>query len=309
MEKQRVLDLKRMRFIVEVARAESISLAADLLNISQPALTRNIADVEKDLGVQLFHRLPRGVRLTDEGKLFVARAKQILGDVENMAAEIRDASPTAGRLRIGIVPSGYIGHIRPLLGELANEFPEGSVEIVSGSAQEICPRLLHGELHVIVGANSYLQKWRDVNIVRLKKMTLACIVRRDHPLAGQKTISEIDILAWPAVLPASVDVLHSDLSQRYAARGLPPFQPRYVVDDFEAQRLFIERSNAFLPIMTTPEHIRSLAQQYHVIRDVLKIEPHHVSLATASYRPSSRMADWFQHRLGEVLTRASTAAT
>lgn len=302
MEKRRVPDLKRMRYVVEVARAESISLAADLLNISQPALTRNIADVEEELGVQLFHRLPRGVQLTEAGKAFVTRAKQILGDVENMVAELTDESPTAGRLRIGIVPSGYIGYIRPVLVELVNEFPEGSVEIVSGSAQEICPRLLHGEIHVIVGSNSYLQKWREVKIVRLKEMRFACVVRRDHPLAGRKALSEVDILGWPAVLPASVDVLHSDLSQRYAACGLPPFQPRYVVDDFEAQRLFIEHSNAFLPMMTTPDHLESLAQRYHVIRDVLEIEPHHVSLATASYRPPSRMADWFQRRLGELLS-------
>ncbi len=82
------IDLKRMRYIFEVARVEAITTAAKSLSITQPALTRNIAEVEEELGVQIFYRLPRGIELTEEGKELVTRDKQILGDVDNLITEL-----------------------------------------------------------------------------------------------------------------------------------------------------------------------------------------------------------------------------
>ena len=82
------IDLRRLRYIVEAARAKSVTAAAHILAITQPALTRNITEVEEELGVQIFHRLPRGIELTEKGEEFVNRARVILEDVELLSRDM-----------------------------------------------------------------------------------------------------------------------------------------------------------------------------------------------------------------------------
>ena len=72
------IDLRKIRHVVEVAHSESITTAAYTLSISQPALTRSIADVERQLGVKLFERMRRGMRLTEAGRVFVDHAQRVI---------------------------------------------------------------------------------------------------------------------------------------------------------------------------------------------------------------------------------------
>ena len=73
------LDFRKLRYVVAVAQVSSLTAAAKLLSITQPALTRCISEVEEDLGIQIFMRLPRGVALTEEGERFVNRARVLSG--------------------------------------------------------------------------------------------------------------------------------------------------------------------------------------------------------------------------------------
>ena len=83
------IDLRRLRYVVEVARAESITTAAQTLAITQPALTRAIAELEASLGIKLFERLPRGVRATPEGERFLFRARKRIVDMDDLIADTR----------------------------------------------------------------------------------------------------------------------------------------------------------------------------------------------------------------------------
>ena len=98
------IDLKRMRYIVEVAKAEAITSASENLGITQSALSRSIAEVEETLGVKLFHRRPRGIELSEQGERFVAQAEQILGNVDDLISGIQRQTLlliTAHRCSIG----------------------------------------------------------------------------------------------------------------------------------------------------------------------------------------------------------------
>ncbi len=100
------IDLKRLRYILEVARAESITTAAETLSLTQPALTRAIADVEAVLKSQLFHRRPRGVQLTTAGQRFASRARRLVSDMDDLVADMRESSNRlTGRLRLGVTPT------------------------------------------------------------------------------------------------------------------------------------------------------------------------------------------------------------
>ncbi|HEY5646650.1 MAG TPA: LysR family transcriptional regulator, partial [Pseudomonadales bacterium] len=151
------IDLKRLRYIVEVARAESITTAAETLGLTQPALTRSIGEVERLLGTRLFHRLPRGMQLTEVGVQFVERARQILSEMDDLIADV-SYSPerVAGRLRLGVAPTAWLAYARPALIRLAAEYPGIKIEIVNGTVQDLCPRLLRGELSCLLSTSSYL---------------------------------------------------------------------------------------------------------------------------------------------------------
>ena len=127
------LETKRLRYIVEVSKSGSITTAAETLSITQSALSQNIAEVEDVLGVKLFNRLPRGVLLTEAGEIFVARAKSILYEVDELFTNVLESQQlVTGRLKIGVTPAGFIAHLRRAITDIATEYPGIAIETVSG---------------------------------------------------------------------------------------------------------------------------------------------------------------------------------
>ncbi|MGE0624789.1 MAG: LysR family transcriptional regulator [Pseudomonadales bacterium] len=295
------IDLKRLRYIVEVARAESITTAAETLGLTQPALTRSIGEVEALLGTRLFHRLPRGMQLTEVGTRFVERAWQILGEVEDLIADVSHTRDRiTGRLRLGVAPAAWLPYARPALTRLASEYPGIKIEVVNGTVQELCPRLLHGELTCLLSTSSYLKRWRDLEIIGLKKLANGCLVRRDHPVTQMRKPLEADILGYPVVLPTSVDPTYSDIAQRYVHHNLPPPQPHYVTDDWELIKDLVRCSDAFHPVIYQ-EDAPIDEDGLEVLHGVIRMSDHRVSIAFSRLSPKSEAAELFERMMRETV--------
>lgn len=287
------IDLKRLRYIVEVARAESITTAAETLGLTQPALTRSIGEVERVLGTKLFHRLPRGMQLTETGQRFVERARQILGEVDDLVADATYSSEkVSGRLRLGVSPSSWLSYARPALTHLAQTYPGVKIEIVNGTVQELCPRLIHGELTCLLSTSSYLKRWRDVEIVGLKKLLSGCLVRRNHPVTQIARPRETDLLAYPILLPTSVDPTYTDIAQRYVHHNLPLPQPHYITDDWELIKDLVRSSDAFHPIVY--DAALTLDDDLEVLDGIARMSEHRVSLGFSKINPKSEVATLFE---------------
>src|ERR1700722_13357152 len=100
------MELRHLRYFVAVGEEQHYRRAAQRLRIAQPALSRQIQLLEEEIGFKLFDRLPRGVRITDAGKLFLSDARRILLDVNDAIVRAkRIASGQSGTLRIGFVES------------------------------------------------------------------------------------------------------------------------------------------------------------------------------------------------------------
>ena len=316
------IDLKRMRHVLEAARGQSITTAAETLGLTQSALSRSLAEVEEALGTALFQRLPRGIRLTAAGERFVAGAKRVLGDVETLVSHVRQAGdPLGTRLRIGIAPAGYVSHASDALATFAREHPAVAVEIVPGSTQSLCPRLLNGEFDLIVGSSSYLKRWRELEIRPLVRMHLACMVRPGHPLAAPRDLlrdpardtpregpREIDVLGYPLILPESIEPIYSDIAQRFAHHGLPPFQPRYLIDDFDLVRRIVSATDAVYPLMHPDPQFGRLGRHFALLHDALMVPSHFISLAYASSRPKTAAAQRFEALITRKLVQAGAGA-
>lgn len=301
------IDFKRLRYVVEVARAESITTAAQTLALTQPALTRSIAELEAELETKLFERLPRGVRTTPAGERFLTRARKLIVDMDDLVADTRvGASGMQGRLRIGAAPSANLLPALSSLAQLAKDNPTLNIETVEGSAQTLCPQLLRGELDLVIGSTTYFRRWRELDVTILRNMSFGCMVRKHHPLGHLKQLKEVDILGYPLILPTSVEPMFSDVIARYAHNNLHAPQPRYTTDNFELAKTLINNSDAYYPLHFPSPNFGNLRDHFLIIENVVKMPENHLGLATAARLARSELSATFEHMLLERLSRSVT---
>ena len=199
------IDLKKIRHVVEVAHSESITTASYTLAISQPALTRSIADVEKQLGVQLFLRMRRGMRLTEAGRVFVDQAQRVIKSVDDLFINTEDyLNLKLGRLRVGIAPAGYNAYLNDPMTELVKAYPGMQLELVVGYAEQLAPRVISGDLDVLWGAARPLTQWPELKVTILRDLYYGFMIRKNHPLTELSKIREVDLLKYPILLPPTV---------------------------------------------------------------------------------------------------------
>lgn len=288
------IDLRRMRYVVEVARAETITVAAETLGLTQPAVTRSIAEVEDELGVALFQRVPRGMRLTEAGARFVEQARRILAEVDDLVTEMREGmDAVSGRLRIGCAPGTDVQYALRSLKRLAREFPAIKLEVYSGSSESLCPRLLSGDLNAILGSSIYLERWRELAIRRLCLFHSGCMVRKNHPILGHPNPTEADMLAYPILLPASVETQYTALAQRYASLGLH-LQPQYVTDSPLLIRTLIATTDAFHLVNHPDPQFRALREDFEVITGLVESPTRYFCIASSAQHPKTQAHQCFE---------------
>ena len=296
------IELRRLRHVIEVGTAGSISVAAGSLGISQPALSRSIALLEHQIGIQLFERIRRGTRLTDEGELFVAEAKKIIGNVEDLISNTEDyLSKKRGRLKIGVAPAGFQRFLLTPIQKMVRAYPGIRLEIVSGSAEELAPKVIAGELDVIWGSSRPLSKWPELSVTIVGDLHTQCMVRKGHPITKKKNPTERELLLYPVILPASVEPPHIDLAQRYAPNRLPPLNPQYVTDDFEVVRKIVSETDAFSLVSNPINKFGRLTDKYALLSDLLKMPDQRLAIGVHSRKLHTPALETFKQSLRNSL--------
>jgi len=138
-----MIDLKHLRYFIGIVDSKSLTRAAGLLNIAQPALSNRIATLEEHLGVRLLIRSPTGVSPTREGEILYAGAKRILRELEMVVDQVcaKDDSPV-GSVRFGCTSSSACIVTQPMIEEVLRQFPDVHFSFSAGSSIDIYRRLL-----------------------------------------------------------------------------------------------------------------------------------------------------------------------
>ena len=193
------MSLTDLRVFCAVAESLSVTQAANRLYRTQPAISRQIAELEKDLGVALFLRRGRGLELTPGGDELHARARALLDDAGDLAKRAQQlATGTASVLRIGAMSSALQGLIPDLVLTFGRERPDVSVRIVEADAPELAHLLETGQLDLAF-TRDYLTS--DVlSSVRLFPMYLVAVVPASHRLASRKKLEVQDLEREPLLL-------------------------------------------------------------------------------------------------------------
>ncbi len=229
------MELKQLRYFLGVCDAGSIAQAARALHIAQPALSRQIAALEAELGVTLFTRLPRGVAPTRPGEALRERALDILGRANAVGEQVRVASRgLAGTLRIGVMP-GYSGisQLAAAILKLHEASPAVEVRIEAMHSAEQLDQLHRHELDLGILA------WRsplDAAFagVPIFDDRMALALPADWPQARRKKPLWLRDLAGKPLLvfPRERSPVHYDkMVQACAAAGVRPAQCKVSVTD------------------------------------------------------------------------------
>ena len=209
------IDVRGFRCLVAVASAGSISRAAESLHVAQPALSLHIKNIERDLGVALFDRTPKGVVPTAAGTRFLSHARDILKRIDLACEDVGDfVAEPAGRVAIGLPQSMAKILTLPLVRETTRRWPKIQLQIIELSTGYIPERLMTAHLDIGLvfqsDANDALQFEHlvDEELVLVAAPGLLTKARNGR-LGRLKAIPFADLGRYPMILPASVHSLRS----------------------------------------------------------------------------------------------------
>ncbi len=214
------MELQQLRYVVAVAEEQNFSRAAERCHVTQPSLSQQIINLEKDLGHKLFHRLGRNAVLTEAGKAFLLRARRILLEVDDATREIKDSNTLDRRIRVGAIPSLAPSLFPQILALCRNRFPNLQIETRENFRDDLIAEVLNGVLDLAIVALPVAEP--NLSVEPLISEPLMLVVGKNHPLASKPKVSIEDIKLQPFIVMGSASTLTSDI-QRFC--GDNQFEP------------------------------------------------------------------------------------
>jgi len=260
------MELRHFRYFLAVGDALSFTKAAAQLRIAQPALSRQVQDLEDEIGVDLLKRSRRGVKLTAEGKLFLQEVRKILKQTEESVEKVRALTRgQTGELHVGYAAAPTVEILPPALAAFQKEFPRVNVVLHDLSRHEIIEGLQNGTLELAVTPRATGASPEGIEFEVLLTYPFWVALPREHRLARLKSISLEKAAAEPLIglRFRGTPSYHQMLDRMFAPFGI---KPRVVAE-----------CDTFSSLITAVETGRGIA---------LAISPFkHVSGKRVVYRP------------------------
>jgi DNA-binding transcriptional LysR family regulator len=235
----------RLRYLVAVARSGSFTAAAQAAGVTQSAITKSIADLEKEIGYSVFYRTSRGVILTEQGGDFVKRVSRLLEDArELLQSGPTNRDPYAGVLRIGVCPASLEWRLVDPLAELLQRHRAVRYEISSANFETVVQHLRSGTLDVAVGFDAAFGEWADLRREPMGTLKSALFVRTGHPLLGKDKITRRDLAEYDFVSPSESRPYGEVIRDLYESHGIDWHSRVHRADFFPVVRRIVEQSDA-----------------------------------------------------------------
>jgi DNA-binding transcriptional LysR family regulator len=215
------MNTQQLESFIQVAENLNFARAAEALNITQSAVSRQIRSLEEELGTPLFHRSTRAVSLTPAGIIFLNDAKDILLKLQMSAQKLQNHSNTALQvLSIGCMNETYLSLLTPLLENCRNQFPEIHPFFRIVPSRAFLNLFFHGELDLLFGFQDDILIQDGFQYCELTRLPICYALHADHPLAKKERLTEQEILEIPLIicnsfeLPAPAADLQTQLSHK-----------------------------------------------------------------------------------------------
>jgi DNA-binding transcriptional LysR family regulator len=192
------MELRHLRYFTAVAAHGSFNRAASTLHLTQPALSRQVKDLEEELGVRLLVRGPNAVTLTDVGELFYEDARDILARADQAARRARGESRSEV-LRVGYAPSATAGILPGALEKFQSIAPRVRIELSDLSSREMNEQARNGLLDLLVTPDAGVAEMHEFQWSELRRISPVLVVPEAHPLAKMKKISPARLRDLPLI--------------------------------------------------------------------------------------------------------------
>lgn len=262
------MSFNQVRYFLEVARAASIREASERLNIAPSALSRQIQNLEEDLGMPLFERRPRGMVLTPAGEVYSRYAQAIALETDRVRTELEELRGLRrGRVRVYTVEGIVSDVLTRLIAEFNEKLPGISFRLVTTGTDDVVAAVREG--HADLGISFNAQPDAAVRFVRRIRDPLIALVHPDHPLAARGSVRFRDILPYRLGVPEPGFGIRRLIDDECRRLGVS-LQPALETNSIEALRGFA-RSGAGVTLMSSQSSTRELAQG--LVRNVGLDEP------------------------------------
>ena len=217
------MDLIQLKYFQVVARLENVTRAAEELHIAQPSLSNTIARLEKSVGVPLFERQGRGIRLNQFGEVFLQRVKRIFDELEQAKRELADmAGLECGSVTVGATTSQILPDV---FGEYLTYYPNVKFRLIQVAGRlEIPQKLINGEFDLCISSLPIEQPTGQFEIHREPLVTeeIFLAVPPNHHLAGRNSIQLSEIANESFISPAKEDGLRDIINKFCRQAGFVP---------------------------------------------------------------------------------------
>ncbi len=224
------MKLNSLRDFMAVAERGSLRAAARQLDVAQPAITRSIQELEKELGVVLFERRPKGVSLTPMGEVFLRRSRAVHSELQRAQDELelmRGASQ--GQIRIALSGVPHMALLPNAMTAFRQRYPQVKLDIINGQLPSVEGELKDGRVDCYIGPTTD-DVSSELETEILFESQCVIVGRQGHPLGNAKSLRELVGAEW--VTTSVTHRAEEELAPVFAAHGLPA--PRLVVQGHSA---------------------------------------------------------------------------
>lgn len=239
------IKFRHLQTFIEVARQKSVGRAADVLAITQPAVTRTIRELEEALGVDLLEKEGRGIRITSFGEVFLRHAGESVAAVRRGVDSIAQARSSSGPpLRIGALPTASATFLPDAVHAFLKAGTGSPVTIVSGENRGLLDALRLGDLDLVVGRLAAPERMTGLHFEPLYSEEVCFVVRADHPLAARPHFSLSELAQYTVLIPPAGAVIRPLVDRFLLTNGIADLPQTIETVSASFARAFLDRFDA-----------------------------------------------------------------
>ena len=215
------LNLVQLEYFAQVAQQKSFTRAAEKLFVSQPALSKSIQALEKELNTQLLERTPQGLKVTPDGELVWRYARELVDTYNRRTSEMLSLlNPQRGVLRFGLPPSAGTVYFSRILYQFSRQFPQVDLQITEVMSKQIHEMVRDDKLDLGVVILPFSDPEMEIKRVYSSEAVLA--VNRDHPLARRKEVPFAELRDEPFLTVSKEYMYYDQVLSRCQEAGFTP---------------------------------------------------------------------------------------
>jgi DNA-binding transcriptional LysR family regulator len=251
------MELRHLRYFVAVAEEENVTRAATQLHVSQPALSRQVRDLEDELGISLLERKAHSVQLTDAGRLFLDEARAVLQRAEQAVKAVRaKAGGKETELQVGYAPSLTVEILPRAMRAFEKNFPAVRVILHDLSTEEMLEQLRAEKLDVALGVRASPKMLRGLRFVELAYYPICLALPPAHRLARSRSVALTELKDERLIgySQTGYPEYHEQMQALLASRG----QKQRIAEDHDSVTSLITGIEAGQGVALVPSCLRCM---------------------------------------------------